>query len=355
MRAATPAIEATTVDALDWSADTSTLWAGHLARCSNVNPLGEPGWFDVLSENFRPALTLFVARDSSGGTRGILPTYTVRGLRGARHLFSLRHGLNAENPEVARSLLDAAADHCRKRDISSAIVTTGLSEVAVPCRQWARESLSLALPKDSDELWTGFRDKVRNTIRKAERGDIVVSTSMDQLDGYWRMSADAMAAQNLPVKPRRFFRAIGDSFGDRALLYTAHQGGAIIGGMLVITRAPIACYAYGAFSLEGRRLGVNSALLWRVASDMIDEGFSELDLGESTPGGGTYKFKQRLGGVAQQIHYFNPLSPTATDQGPTATAAATGGTGVINRIVGALPLAPRRAALTWLGGYGRLI
>lgn len=344
-----------TVETMDWSAVAQTLWAGYAARRNDANPLGGPDWFTVLERAFRPTLMLFVARNGDGSVCGILPAYVIRGLRGTRHLFSLRHGLAADTQAAALALIAAVAEHCQVRNIASAVVTSGATEFDVPYRQWTRDSLTLPLPADPDTLWSGFRDKVRNTIRKTERSDIEISTSMDQIDGFWRVSADAMAAQSLPVKPRRFFHAIRDAFGDRARLYTANQATRVIGGMLVVTGAPIACYAYGAFSLEGRQLGVNSALAWRVASDLIGQGFTELDLGESTAGGGTYKFKQRLGGVTQAVHYIDPLAPPAQSEGTAANTSTAGGTGIVKRVVTALPPTPRRAALIWLGKHGRLI
>ena len=106
-RAETPPIEPATVEALDWSADTHTVWADHLARCGAVNPLSEPGWFDVVGHAFRPVLTLFVARDSGGNTRGLLPTYTVRGFG----LWPPRYSYTVSDDQVTIRPLETRAEH----------------------------------------------------------------------------------------------------------------------------------------------------------------------------------------------------------------------------------------------------
>lgn len=346
-----------TVRRIDWSAEARTIWSDFRAGQDRANPLADPAWFNILAQSYRPSLSLFVARRKNGAVAGILPTYTVRDIRGGRHLYSLRHGLTAVTVPVAESLCAAVEDHCRATATASALVTSGEVSLVTQHHHWTRASLTLSLPSSTDILWASFRDKVRNTIRKAERNGVVFCVMPSAVDTFWSLEADAMAAQLLPVKSRRFFRAIVGEFGNRARLHTASLDNALIGGMLVILGDGIASYAYGAFNSVGRNLGANSALMWKVAESLIGEGYTELDLGESTAGGGTYKFKERIGGLAVPIHYADPLRAAMPDDQtkPRKDTTALPPPGRFLRMAGRLPTLPRRAALTWLGGRGRIV
>lgn len=347
-----------TVELLDWSEEARTAWQMVRERQAQASPLAEPDWFDVLARTYRPTLSVFAARSANGQPAGVVPTYTVRDIRGGRHLYGLRHGLVADKATTADALCAAVAAHCSSAGIVSALLTSGGASIATAGKRTVRHSLTLALPGDADTLWSSFRDKVRNTIRKAGRSDVQFAVSPERIDDFWRLAADAMTAQSLPVKSRRFFRSIADVFGSRARLYCASRGGSLIGGMLVLANGTEASYAYGAFDPEGRRLGVNSALMWEVSKDLISRGYSALDLGESTVGGGTYKFKQRLGGIATPVHYIDPLHGGAADTESAAgnAAAVRAAPSRFLALANCLPAAaPRRVALTWLGAHSRIL
>ncbi|MGE0254626.1 MAG: lipid II:glycine glycyltransferase FemX [Alphaproteobacteria bacterium] len=339
---------------LPWADASRVAWQAAFDAAPEGHPLADPRWFDVIGRVWGVRRHVVVAP----GRAGVLPVYEVRSIGGARHIFSPKHGLIARDTGTAKALLEALGDHARSRRAHGVSVTSGWIDHAVPVAGRTRTAQELALPADADTFWAGLRDKVRNTIRKAERAGIAVDRDPAHIDAFWRLQADAMAARGLPVKPRGFFRDIAATFAADMTLYTALSDGQTAGGMLVLRGRGTALYAFGAYDPVARDAGAASLLAWHAARDLIAAGFSRFDLGESTKGGGTWRFKAGLGASDRSVHYYDPLRPADAAQDvarPGHAAAEPSRPGRLRRALLTLPEPLRRPALTALSGHGRLL
>ncbi|MBM3560353.1 MAG: hypothetical protein FJX53_10860, partial [Alphaproteobacteria bacterium] len=218
-------------DSLAWSAASRAAWQAAWNAAPAGHPLADPRWFEVIGRVWGVDRHVLALR---GGAGGVLPVYAVRSVSGGRHLFSPKHALLAGSDDDAEILLGGLAALARRQRARSAAVTSGDAAHVVTAAQWTRTGQELALPGDADAFWRGLRDKVRNTVRKAERAEIAVARDAGHVDAFWRLQAAAMTARCLPVKPRRFFREMAAAFADRMTLYTALAAGRPAGGMLVL-------------------------------------------------------------------------------------------------------------------------
>jgi hypothetical protein len=286
---------------------------------------------------------------------GALDGYESRDFRGRRQFHALADSLAGLAPGEAGRIAAGLAARFRDAGYGEAWLDIGADESA-GYRRRVRTSPTLDLAPGADAVWRGFRDKVRNTIRKAERARIEVSRDPAHFDAFHALYARAMDEKGAAIRSRAFFRAILRRFGGDATLYTAWRGGVLLGGALIVRRDGQALYPYGAANAAGKKDGATSLLLWRAIADLCAAGAHALDLGPSQPGSGTYRFKIHLGAVPRARHVADVLSPvlSAPSSGAAPPPAGPGG-GRAMRLLGTMPRALRIPARIWLGRFGRIL
>jgi hypothetical protein len=330
-------------------------WIDLSAR-SQALPHSDIRWLDVLGKAYGSRSIVLIARDVSGNAVGGLAGYIATELRGAPTFHSLRGGFVAHDVIVAQALAEYARRHLAQLGCREAWVGGNAVPVFGDFRPRDRTTFSLDLSGGADILWRGFRDKVRNTIRKGEREGLVAVRDPALLPAFHAIYARAMAEKQVNVRSLDFFRALFSTFGDAARLHTALDGGRPCGAMVVVAHASGAAYPFGAFDARGRVLAANSFLLWDVVRVLAGEGVPRIDLGPSSPGSGAFKFKSNLGARPQTLYYRDLMSPGhAADRTLLQARPAAAGRGRLDHFIAKLPFALQVRARTWLGRRGRLL
>jgi CelD/BcsL family acetyltransferase involved in cellulose biosynthesis len=337
-------------------------WAQLLADFPAGRVHADVRWLDVLRRAYDVPCILALARDPSGDASAALAGYESRTLSGQRVFHSLRHGVLAREHASAEALLAAASSTYRARRFAEAVVGGASHPLPEDYRTSLRFALTLDLAEDPQQIWTGFRDKVRNTIRKGERSGVTVSRDAAHLNAFQAIHARTMTERRANVRPLDFFRTLFAVFGSDARLYSALADGRVCGAMVVVVVGDRAVYSFGAFDEHGRRFGANSLLLWHIARELAGEGVRSFDLGPSAQGSGAYRFKLHMGGQPQTLHYADLLHAKAPcREGDVAAQALAQSTalpkplGRLDRMIECLPFAWRVRARTWLGRRGRLL
>jgi FemAB-related protein (PEP-CTERM system-associated) len=154
----------------------------------------------------------------------------------------------------------------------------------------------LPLMADATAMWDALDRKVRNQVRKGEKSGLVTATGgAELLDAFYTVFARNMRDLGAPVYGRQLFAEMLQAFPDDTRIHVVRKGSETIAAAL--------SYAYGgiievpsASSLrEHRSLCPNHLMYWHVIRESIREGRSVFDFGRSTPGDGTYHFKEQWG------------------------------------------------------------
>lgn len=285
-----------------------------------------------------------------------VPGYAVRNIRGQRMFYGLPDSLSQQPVERIGDFLDAIRAPLRSDGFTQAWIDTGNAMSPAGLRRRVRISPVIDLRPGTEAIWRGFRDKVRNTIRKAERSAFVISDDIRHVDAFHALYASAMDEKGAAIRSRAFFGALLERFGAQAMLKTAWKDGLIRGGVLILRNGSGASYPYGAADTEGKRVGITSLLLWRAIDELCALGVPNLDLGPSAPGGGTYRFKIHLGGVPRERYFVDVLSRVSDAPAvPTAEARAPASRGKLERMLVRMPARLRIAFRILLGRFDRIL
>ena len=299
---------ATSADAVDWDefvrsrhdASGYHLWA----------------WREVFERGLGHPCHYLVAREH-GRVAGVLPLVEMRSWIFGRALSSLPYvnygGVLAAGGAAASALVAEAARIASARSLSYVVLRHRQRMFpALPARDH-KVTMVLPLPRDEHTLWNGLDRKVRNQIRKAEKSGVVtLAGGAELLDEFYDVFARNMRDLGTPVYGRALFASILDNFPADARVHLARLGTQTIAGAFSYGfRATVEVPSASSLR-EHRALCPNHLLYWSIMRSAIAEHRHTFDFGRSTPGDGTFHFKEQWGAAAEQLWWEYRLSPGAS-------------------------------------------
>jgi len=229
---------------------------------------------------------------------GVLPMVHMRGPLADGRLVSLpfldQAGVLAETPAVAGKLTDDAISLARE------ISATGVEIrclAADDVRELERVTLVLDLPSTTDALWKSFKPKVRNQIRKSEKGGLSAQRcGTERLGEFYRVFSENMRDLGSPVHGRRFLDSVLTAFGSNSSLYVIEEpGGGVVGGAIALRDGERVTVPWASSLRSVFTWCPNHCLYWRVLADCVEDGIKSFDFGRSWVGAGTHRFKVQWG------------------------------------------------------------
>jgi serine/alanine adding enzyme len=164
----------------------------------------------------------------------------------------------------------------------------------------------LELPASSDELFKSYNSKLRSQIRRSQKaGMAAVIGGVELLYDFYRVFSINMRDLGSPVHSKKFFSLIFDYFGECVKIGVVYyQGKPVAAGFIFCFRNIVeipwasSLRKYNAFS-------PNMLLYWSLLEYSANHGFHYFDFGRSTPGEGTFKFKQQWGAKPFTLYWYS--------------------------------------------------
>lgn len=260
-----------------------------------------PLWLDVLARGL--GHEVYAVEAVAGGcTVGFLPLAFVSSMLFGRFLVSLPYlntnGVIAQSADVQAELISRAATladelGCRYLELRH---EAPIAHPDLNAALTSKVHMRLALPATGDLLWKGFDSKVRNQVRKGEKGNFTVQWgAADVLDGFHDVLAENMRDLGSPVYGKALFRAILDTFPGDAEICLVRDGAKPVAAALLlhgsgITEVPTAS-ALKAYNSSN----VNMLMYHHLLRRAVERGQGVFDFGRSTTEGSTFKFKKQWG------------------------------------------------------------
>jgi FemAB-related protein (PEP-CTERM system-associated) len=317
LRAAAPAAVAAPAGIVTVSAaaaEDAARWDAFVDGAAGATAYHGFGWKRVVEESFGHRTHYLQAADGSGRIRGVLPLVRLKSVLFGKFLVSMPFfnygGICAEEPEVRAALLAAGVDIARAEGVSHLeLRETSLLNAGLPVKT-TKVCMRLALPGTAAELWGTFDAKLRSQVRRPGKEGMTARVGREEeLDGFYRVFAANMRDLGTPVYSKRFFANILAAFPERSWIHTVYTGNGepVASGFLLGHRETLEipwASALRAFN----RFSPNTLLYWSALSFACEHGYRCFDFGRSTPGEGTYRFKEQWGAQPVQLYWHYWLS-----------------------------------------------
>jgi len=263
-------------------------------------------WTQVFERAYGTRAFHLVSRGAEG-IEGVLALSLIGGPGRSRRLVSLpyldRGGPLGSGPSAQENLIEQVKD-----------LATDLRVRGVELRDWsageggpletARHRYVLTLAQERDQLWKELNGKVRNQIRKAEKGGLVTRRSdLSGLQEFFSVFASNMRDLGSPTHSVLFFEEILRSVPGVSLYLTRDGSGDTVAGAIAIRFRDSVCVPWASSLRSARALCPNHSLYWQVLSDAVDEGAVTFDFGRSWKDSGPARFKLQWGAEPQPLFW----------------------------------------------------
>jgi FemAB-related protein (PEP-CTERM system-associated) len=273
-----------------------TEWEAFAERQGDVAGYHAWGWREVFGRAFGHE-AVYLAAWRNRRLVGILPMVQIKSLLFGRTLTSLPFvnygGVIADSTEAALALTEAAEAEARARRCSHVEMRHVEAKFPHLPRKQHKVAMRLAL---TPGMWDGLDRKVRNQIRKAEKSGLTVERGGAELVGdFYDVFARNMRDLGTPVYSRRLFEEVMAVFPERTRLHVVRLNGRAVAAGLTYRTPRMAQLPWASSIREFNSLCPNTLLYWDAIQYAAEAGCELVDLGRSTPGEGTFKFKQQWG------------------------------------------------------------
>jgi FemAB-related protein (PEP-CTERM system-associated) len=272
----------------------------------------DPHWGAVMLEAYgnRP---IYLTAQRAGVVVGTLQLVHQRSLLFGSHVCSLPYfdaaGILAGDPGAETALIAAARKLLpqRKAEWVELRQMSPLDD-SIPART-DKVTLQVELKGDPEPHWKGFKAKVRNQVRKAEKAGLTCTQGGGELlDEFCAIYVRNMRDLGSPPHSRRFFECLVRYFGDAAKLFVVRQGDKPVAASMTLRDRQAARVPWAGSDWRVRDLCANMLLYWEMLSDSCRSRAPMFDFGRSTRDAGTYRFKRQWGAEEVQLHWHYLLA-----------------------------------------------
>jgi FemAB-related protein (PEP-CTERM system-associated) len=325
-----------------------TLWDQYVQKHKGHSPYHLFAWLAAVEIAYSHEVFYLVAKQDVNIV-GILPLVNIRIPFKGNLLCSLPFcdvgGCLADNSEVQRALEQKGTELKGQLNAKS-IEYRERAEISDNTQFEGRKvSMLLPLPATSDELFSGFKSKLRSQIRKAEKNGLTYELGTEQqfIDEFYTVFSENMLRLGSPVHSKKWIESICEQYKDQCIIAVVKSDGVPVGAGIVLFSNEKACIPWASTRAEYNRLSPNMMLYWALLKFVTEKGCKEFDFGRSTFNEGTFRFKQQWGakptllewrddnvqsdaqmGIAQSTSSIKPLVEAVWKKLPLAVANSIG-------------------------------
>ncbi len=331
-------------------------WDAYLGRHSDLPPLGDYAWGEIMSKVFQSDLIRLIAEDENQNIRAVSAVYPTQGNSRRAVLYSLDRCFIADSETAEAALIAALRGIGETFKAEGVYISTMKAPFAGPNEEATRQAIVLPIASDEDKAWNALRAKTRNMIRKAEKQGIEIDAGLNHLRPFYDIYAERMLDLGVPIYGYGLFEAIAAVFSSQVELLVARLDGKIIGGLFLLCGTQTATYPFQATAKPYLGSAATQLLIWQAARACAKRGLSRLDMGISSSGSPVHKSKTNFGGRPEDVHHLSIGTNAARDAAFTPTPLARR---IQHRLASETmkrgPLWLKRPTGLWLKRQGRLL
>jgi FemAB-related protein (PEP-CTERM system-associated) len=282
------------------TASDSTSWDQYVQKHKDHSPYHLFAWLAAIDTAYSHQVYYFVAKQNAKIV-GVLPIVNIRIPFKGSSLCSLPFcdvgGCLADNEKI-HTALELKAMELKKQINAKAIEYRERVEANDDSQlEGKKVSMLLPLPATSDELFSGFKTKLRSQIRKAEKNGLTYELGKNQqfIDEFYGVFSENMLRLGSPVHSKKWIESICEKYKDQCVIAVVKLDGVPVGAGVVLFSNHKACIPWASTRANYNRLSPNMMLYWALLKFVTEHGCNEFDFGRSTFNEGTFRFKQQWG------------------------------------------------------------
>lgn len=269
-------------------------------------------WLRIISSAFRHQV-FPLAIDQGGKIRGVLPLVLVCSKLFGRFLVSVPFvnygGVMADDASAMQALLHHAErlrDECRAGSLELRHCSPVFADLQ--CIS-AKDSMLLDLSSEPDVLWKGFKDKVRNQVRKAVKSGLSIDEGgKELLDDFYSVFCVNMRDLGTPVYSRGFFSTVLDILPEETRVLCVRRQNRCIAAGITYSYGDTMQMPWASSLVSERSFCPNHMLYWEAIRKACEKGFRVFDFGRSTPQSGPWLFKRQWGARPLPLYWEYSLA-----------------------------------------------
>lgn len=322
-------------------------WDEFLCAHDEAGPYQLSAWGEAISRAYGGRVYGLIA-EAGGTIAGILPLARIKLplMRGT--LVSQPYcdygGIIASESEAVPALLARAAElaatlKCRLelRCCHSMELLEDRQDIS---QVTGKSRMLLELPPASEVLWKKLKSKLRSQVRKpVKEGFEFELAGAEAVGSFFHIFSRNMRDLGSPAHSRKWFEEVVLGFGSRARVGLVKKDGVAVASGILLSCGETICNPWASSLREYRRFSPNMLLYWEFLKHACDEGFKRFDFGRSTPGEGSYRFKEQWGAVPEPLYWYVDRAPAA-ERSPGSGAARR----LVERLWSRLPVTVATAA-----------
>jgi len=311
-------------------------WNDFLERKAEAGVYQMFEWRDVIQRTYGHPTYFLICQESHAASQEAVPSVLGdHGISGVLPLVHMRHAIFG-NSLVSMPFLDGGGvlsdSEVARRDLVAEAVGLGRSIGAtrIELRQeW--ETLSLAdvgggpaagtlpaaiqrgkvrmllqLPESGQLLMDSFKSKLRSQISKPiKEGLTSRDGAQELLEDFYRVFLVNMRDLGSPVHSLDLMRNVLDAFPGRARVFVVYKDAEPVAASVVVGSKEVLRNPWSSSLRQYSSLSPNMLLYLRMLEYACDQGYRTFDFGRSTPGEGTFRFKEQWGAKPAPLYWHN--------------------------------------------------
>ena len=286
------------------------VWDDYVWNHPDAVAYHQSAWGQAVKNAYGFGPTYLIAEDA-GRVVGVLPLILMKIPFAGKRFVSLPYcdlgGILADNEAVAEKLTSYAIGlanglNAKKLELRSSRTEEKTSPVN-------KVRMVLQLPDSSEQLMAGFKAKLRSQVKKPSKDGLTAEMGgLELLDEFYRIVAINMRDLGSPVHSKRWYKEILRAYGENAKIgLVCMADGTAVGAGLILLHKHVVSIPWASTLREYNRYNPNMLLYWLFLSYASDNGYRFFDFGRSTPGEGTYRFKEQWGADPMPLIWLDLL------------------------------------------------
>lgn len=253
--------------------------------------------------------------EKNGSICGLLPLVDFKRPLCGSNLISLPYcdagGVLTDSPAIAAKLLEFASEQAARTSSGLELRSTcALPVTAV--NQTDKVRMLLDLPDSSEALLAGLKAKLRSQVKRPVKDGLTVKfAGVELIDHFYQIFSENMRDLGSPVHSRGWIKSIVDHYQQRAKLAVVYtpKGEPAAAGIILLHPTTVSI-PWASALRKYNSLNPNMLLYWTFLAYAADNGYQYFDFGRSTPGEGTYRFKEQWGAKPSPLFWYELSAAT---------------------------------------------